>query len=129
MRIRFPNVAQPARSKDVHGVLLEPAPGLLGSDDDHLGPVGFAKTLGKGFSDPVSAQVLIFDVDEPTGCGDAYRSGLLYGLMNDMDWETTGRLAAIMGACKIEVNGTQNHAPTRDEVAIRFKQNFDYMPW
>ena len=71
----------------------------------------------------------INQLKDPTGCGDAYRSGLLYGLMNDMDWETTGRLAAIMGACKIEVNGTQNHAPARDEISDRFKQNFDYLPW
>ena len=75
---------------------------------------------------PVAA---IHDLKDPTGCGDAYRSGLLYGLMNNMDWETTGRLAAIMGACKIEVNGTQNHAPTRDEISERFKQNFDFRPW
>lgn len=72
---------------------------------------------------------MINELKDPTGCGDAYRSGLLYGLMNDLDWETTGRLAAIMGACKIEVNGTQNHAPARDEISDRFKQNFNYMPW
>jgi len=71
----------------------------------------------------------IDDIKDPTGCGDAYRSGLLYGLMNEFDWETTGRLAAIMGACKIEVNGTQNHAPSRDEISERFKQNFDFKPW
>jgi adenosine kinase len=68
-------------------------------------------------------------IKDPTGCGDAYRSGLLYGLMNQMDWETTGRLAAIMGACKIEVNGTQNHAPTRDEICERYQQDFSFKPW
>ncbi len=46
---------------------------------------------------------------DPTGCGDAYRAGLLYGLMHDMDWETTGRIASLMGAIKIEHHGTQNH--------------------
>lgn len=71
----------------------------------------------------------IDSIKDPTGCGDAYRAGLLYGLMNNMDWETTGRLAAIMGACKIEVNGTQNHAPARDEINRRFQENFDYKPW
>lgn len=71
----------------------------------------------------------IDDIKDPTGCGDAYRSGLLYGLMNEFDWETTGRLAAIMGACKIEVNGTQNHTPSRDEIGERFQQNFDFKPW
>ncbi|MCW8873560.1 MAG: carbohydrate kinase family protein [Xanthomonadales bacterium] len=69
------------------------------------------------------------DVQDPTGCGDAYRAGLLYGLMNKLDWETTGRLAAIMGACKIEVNGTQNHAPSRDEISERFEGNFAFKPW
>lgn len=71
----------------------------------------------------------IDNIKDPTGCGDAYRAGLLYGLMNNMDWETTGRLAAIMGACKIEVNGTQNHAPARYDINRRFQENFDYKPW
>ena len=68
-------------------------------------------------------------IKDPTGCGDAYRSGLIFGLMNDMDWEITGKLAAVMGACKIEVNGTQNHAPSKDEISDRFQQNFDFKPW
>jgi len=29
---------------------------------------------------------------DPTGCGDAYRAGLLYGLMNELDWETQEEL-------------------------------------
>ncbi len=41
-------------------------------------------------------------VVDPTGCGDAYRAGLLYGLMHAIDWETTGRIAGLMDACKIE---------------------------
>ncbi|TPW11546.1 MAG: adenosine kinase [Halothiobacillaceae bacterium] len=65
-------------------------------------------------------------VADPTGCGDAFRAGLLYGLMNGMDWETTGRIAALMGAIKIENHGTQNHSPSRDEIAARFKENFGY---
>jgi len=67
------------------------------------------------------------DVNDPTGCGDAYRAGLLYGLMNDMDWETTGRIAALMGAIKIEKHGTQNHAFTGDEFKERFQQSFGYI--
>jgi adenosine kinase len=65
-------------------------------------------------------------VVDPTGCGDAYRAGLLYGLMHDMDWETTGRIAALMGAYKIEQAGTQNHYFTQEEFAARFKRAFDY---
>lgn len=68
-------------------------------------------------------------INDPTGCGDAYRAGLLYGLMQDMDWETIGRLAAVMGACKIEVHGTQNHVPSRVEIGDRFVHNFEYSPW
>jgi len=63
---------------------------------------------------------------DPTGCGDAYRAGLLYGLMNNMEWETTGRIAALMGAIKIEHHGTQNHKFERDEFAARFKEEFGH---
>ncbi|NIR60908.1 MAG: carbohydrate kinase family protein [Gammaproteobacteria bacterium] len=65
---------------------------------------------------------------DPTGCGDAYRAGLLYGLMNDMDWETTGRIASLMGAIKIETHGTQNHHFTREEFDLWFKDAFGYSP-
>jgi len=65
-------------------------------------------------------------LNDPTGCGDAYRAGLLYGLMNDMDWETTGRIAALMGAIKIEKHGTQNHSFTREQFLERFNQSFGY---
>lgn len=63
-------------------------------------------------------------VEDPTGCGDAYRAGLLYGLMNGLDWETTGRIASLMGSIKIESHGTQNHAFSRDEFEQRFKAGF-----
>ena len=68
-------------------------------------------------------------VVDPTGCGDAYRAGLLYGLANGMDWETTGRLAAVMGALKIEHSGAQNHGASRDEIADRFGESFGFRPW
>jgi adenosine kinase len=61
---------------------------------------------------------------DPTGCGDAYRAGLLYGLMNDMSWEVTGRIASLMGAIKIEHNGTQNHAFDMDDFQQRYFDNF-----
>jgi adenosine kinase len=65
-------------------------------------------------------------VVDPTGCGDAYRAGLIYGLMNDMDWETTGRIASLMGAVKVEQAGTQNHFVALDEIKHRFEKAFDY---
>ena len=65
-------------------------------------------------------------VADPTGCGDAFRAGLLYGLMNDMDWETTGRIASLLGAIKIEQHGTQNHHFTKEAFKQRFQEEFGY---
>jgi adenosine kinase len=61
---------------------------------------------------------------DPTGCGDAYRAGLLYGLMNEFDWDMTGRIASLMGAIKIEHNGTQNHALDMDAFKERYHESF-----
>lgn len=55
-------------------------------------------------------------VVDPTGCGDAYRAGLLYGIAKGWDWPTCGRLAATMGAIKIASRGGQNHAPSRENI-------------
>ena len=68
-------------------------------------------------------------VVDPTGCGDSFRAGLLYGLTHDMDWETTGRLASTMGAIKSAHKGGQQYAPSKAEIADRFNQAFDYRPW
>jgi adenosine kinase len=70
--------------------------------------------------------VKVDKVVDPTGCGDAFRAGILYGLSNDMDWATTGRLASLMGAIKIVHQGGQNHAPSRVEIEDRFQQAFGY---
>jgi len=61
---------------------------------------------------------------DPTGCGDAYRAGLLYGLSRVLDWGATGRVASLMGAIKIESHGTQNHSFTLPEFAQRYRQAF-----
>jgi len=63
-------------------------------------------------------------VSDPTGCGDAYRAGLLFGLMAGYDWLTVGRVASLMGAIKIECYGTQNHRFTREEFQARFQSSF-----
>ena len=65
-------------------------------------------------------------VVDPTGCGDAYRAGLLYGIENGMDWATTGRLASLMGALKIARQGAQNHQHSRDEISALFRTQFGY---
>jgi adenosine kinase len=66
------------------------------------------------------------DVRDPTGCGDAYRAGLLYGLLNQMNWEDTGRLASLLGAIKIASLGTQNHYFTPQTLDDEFEKNFNY---
>jgi adenosine kinase len=77
------------------------------------------------FSIPAATPEKIID---PTGCGDAYRAGLLHGLMAGADWETTGRIASLMGAVKIACAGTQNHSIDRESFHRRFVENFGYEP-
>ena len=78
-------------------------------------------TQGSTLSIPTAKPVAVSD---PTGCGDAYRAGLIYGLMNKLGWEVTGRIASLIGAIKIESHGPQNHRFTREEFATRYKQSF-----
>jgi len=63
-------------------------------------------------------------VVDPTGCGDAYRAGLIHGLLKGLDWETTGRTASLMGAIKIESRGPQNHVFSPAEFERRYRENF-----
>jgi adenosine kinase len=63
-------------------------------------------------------------VVDPTGCGDAYRAGFLHGLLHDLDYETCGKIAAVMGALKIESRGTQNHRATAAEIERRLAESF-----
>jgi len=65
-------------------------------------------------------------ITDPTGCGDAYRAGLIFGLMRGMDLATVGRIASLMGALKIEHPGTQNQRFSYDEFAEQFRQQFGY---
>ena len=68
-------------------------------------------------------------LEDPTGCGDAYRAGLLHGILQGWEWEKTGRLASLMGAIKMAYRGGQNHAPGRDEIAARYRAEFGEYPW
>jgi adenosine kinase len=63
-------------------------------------------------------------VVDPTGCGDAYRAGLIHGLLHGMDWQTTGRIASLMGSIKIESRGPQNHHFTKAEFDRRYQEHF-----
>lgn len=79
-------------------------------------------------------QVLVPSVNEhrrmdPTGCGDAFRSGLLYGIERGWSLEKTARLANTMGSLKIEHRGPQGHQPTREEIEARYATAFDEPLW
>jgi len=78
-------------------------------------------TDGKAIEIPA---VKASDVKDPTGGGDAYRGGLIYGLMNKLGWEVTGRIAALMGSIKVAHNGTQNHKYTLNEFKEMYKKEF-----
>lgn len=78
---------------------------------------------GKQIAIPTPKPKAIVD---PTGCGDAYRAGLLYGIERGWDWETTGRLASLMGSLKIASRGGQNHRHSLAEIAELFKKNFGF---
>ena len=78
---------------------------------------------GKVITIPAAPATQVVD---PTGCGDAFRAGLLYGIVHAMDWETTGRLASLMGAIKIESRGGQNNAPSRVEIEARFSETYGF---
>ena len=80
-------------------------------------------TAGKQLDIPAVKPQQIVD---PTGCGDAYRAGLLFGISVGMSWEDAGRLASLIGSIKIADRGTQNHEFTRASLARDFEAAFDY---
>ena len=92
----------------------------LGSAGSHIFNSGQCHTIPC-----VEADAIV----DPTGCGDAYRSGLLYGIAHGWDWEKTGRLASLMGAIKVGYRGGQNHRPSRDEIGARYAQAFGNSLW
>jgi len=80
-------------------------------------------TKGQRIEIPAVAAEAVLD---PTGCGDAYRAGLLFGITQGWSWETTGRLASLLGAIKIAHKGAQNHVLTTAQIADRFEAAFGY---
>src|ERR1700704_938444 len=78
-------------------------------------------TNGRTLTVPSAAPKAVVD---PTGCGDAYRAGLIHGLLHGLDWETTGRVASLMGSMKIESRGPQNYVFTRAEFDRRYQTLF-----
>jgi adenosine kinase len=83
-------------------------------------------TKGRRIEIPAAPPEALID---PTGCGDAYRAGLLYGISEGWEWEKTGRLASLMGSIKIAHRGGQNHKLTRDDIAGRYTAAFGDNLW
>lgn len=83
-------------------------------------------TGGKRIEIPVVTAEAVVD---PTGCGDAYRAGLLYGIAHGWDWESTGRLGSLMGSIKIAQRGPQNHKSSRAEIEQRYRKAFGTSPF
>jgi adenosine kinase len=81
---------------------------------------------GRTLTIPAVAPAAVLD---PTGCGDAYRAGLLYGIGHAWDWDRTGRLAAVLGSQKIGCRGAQNHRVNRDSVAALYYKTFGNDLW
>ena len=83
-------------------------------------------TGGTMIAIPAAKPVAILD---PTGCGDAYRAGLLYGIAQDWDWERAGGLASVLGALKIASRGGQNHAVNREAADAMYRATFGTHLW
>ena len=77
---------------------------------------------GAEVATPATAQV---DAVDPTGGSDAYRAGLVMGLLRDADWADSAWLAPVFGAMAVECHGTQNHRPDRDMMAPRYEQTYE----
>ena len=86
-------------------------------------------TLFEGGGEHAIAPVAISGAVDPTGCGDAYRAGLLYGLSQGWSWLDAARLGSVLGAIKIECPGAQNHALDRAAVGARFARAYGHSPW
>jgi adenosine kinase len=78
-------------------------------------------TDGKRYDIPC---VKASEIVDPTGCGDAYRAGLLYGIGQKWDWQKSGQLASLMGSLKIASRGGQNHHATRQQIGARYREAF-----
>jgi len=79
-------------------------------------------SAGEEHIKPVKPKAIL----DPTGCGDAYRAGLIYGLLDNLDLVTSCRIGSVMGAMKVAVQGPQNHAPSLDEIVDCFQNAYGY---
>jgi adenosine kinase len=133
--LRFLELADYCTVNDYEGKLLSERTGRTLEEIARLVKALIVTRGGEGstiFAGSTLIELPVVAADEvvdPTGCGDAYRAGLVHGIANGMDWEQTGRLAALMGAIKIAHRGGQNHRPERDEIADRYRAACGHELW
>jgi adenosine kinase len=109
------------------GVPLDALAGRVEAVFETLGSEGSRiRTGGRTLAIPAVAPTAVVD---PTGCGDAYRAGLLYGIAHGFGWEKTGRLASLLGAQKIACRGAQNHPVSREAIGERYHASFGEYLW
>ena len=109
------------------GVPLDVLAGRVEAVFETLGGDGSRiRAGGRELAIPAVAPTAVVD---PTGCGDAYRAGLLYGIAHGFEWEKTGRLAALLGAQKIACRGAQNHPVTPSAIGELYHQSFGEYLW
>jgi len=109
------------------GVPLDALAGRVEAVFETLGGDGSRiRAGGRELAIPAVAPTAVVD---PTGCGDAYRAGLLYGIAHGFEWEKTGRLAALLGAQKIACRGAQNHSVTPSAIGELYHQSFGEYLW
>jgi len=81
-------------------------------------------TLYSGGTETHIEPIKVEHVVDPTGCGDAHRAGLLYGLVQNWSLEDACRLANVMGGFKIASRGPQNHRPSRGDISAALRQRY-----
>jgi adenosine kinase len=69
---------------------------------------------------PVAAS----EVVDPTGCGDAYRAGLIYGRVRGLPFETAGRMGSLLGCLQVQFEGTQNMELDLERFRACYQQEF-----
>jgi len=109
-------------------------PILAGRDPRTHAPTGVSIDLSCALAERLSLELewVVWDaagksvdaVVDPTGCGDAYRAGLLYGRTQGWSWQDSARLASVMGAFKVVSQGPQNHTPSRQAISDRLHSEF-----
>jgi adenosine kinase len=61
---------------------------------------------------------------DPTGVGDAYRSGIIKGYLKKLPWKTTGQMGALAATYVLEEYGTQNHRYSYEQFVARYREHF-----